>query len=517
MKQIISVFLCILLCFSAYLGAVAYVDEDELPGIIVGIPLPSDENIETVALVGYGFQSDEKTNDGASIIYMNQGGWWAPNEFSASVTYCAGSCMEFQVVFWDVAGNQWTLGSTKMMFGSEFMLDRINDYTALQLTSDTGCILDIQVSFPVQGSGSYPSILIEQRKEPISTRDLLVLKPANWEKLYAYTDGPEALGEYPGSTMRQLGLLYHLPLENGAQKLILSTPDGENGKVKTEDIKLKDNGKDVTVIIAEDGSHQVFYDTLPDGIRKVTARIPAGRYNAFIDEFEPGVLEEYTLGWMAERNRLFYTFIRDTTEELQISCVGSGGALWESGTIKLEPNGKDVGIDLSDYEADVQYGKDILSRKVTVIPPSSWCSVEVCHKNTNNFGSYPGTALYHGADGFVTDIPANLISIELSGRLSNGNRKKANTVTLENNGMDVTVTIAEDGSYTVLYAVNGDLTEDGKLNIGDVARLYAHLRGSTLLTDAEVLLRADITGDGNLNMGDVAKLYSMIRGTLPPV
>ena len=95
--------------------------------------------------------------------------------------------------------------------------------------------------------------------------------------------------------------------------------------------------------------------------------------------------------------------------------------------------------------------------------------------------------------------------------MANGNRKSAGTIRLEDNGLDATITIAEDGSYTVLYGVMGDLTGDGKLNIGDAARLYAHLRGNAPLTDAEVLLRADMTGDGELNMGDVAKLYSTIR------
>ena len=511
MKRMMCVSLCILLCLAAAFAVVAYVDEDELPGIIMGPPLPGYENIEAVALVGYGFQGDEVNGDGASILYLEQGGWWGPNEYTATVSYNADSNMAFQIVLWDVAGNQWELGSTQMTIGSEFSLDRVNDFTWLEFYGKTGCILDIEVQFPYSSDEGYPSILIEQRKEPVSTRDLLVLKPAGWEKIYAYADGSEELGEYPGERLYQLGLLYHLSLENGAQKLVLSNPDGE---VKTSAIQLKDNGKDVTVILAEDGSYQVLYDTLPDGIRKLTARIPANRHSAFINEFEPGVLEEYTIGWMAERNGLHYTFIRDTTQQVQISCVGSGGALWESDPIELEPNGKDVNVDLSDYEIVVLYRKNALSREITVIPPSSWCSVEVCHEN---FASYPGAALYHGDHGYVTTIPAALTKIELNGRLTNGNRETAGTVLLEDNGMDATITIAEDGSYTVVYSVTGDLTGDGKLNIGDAARLYAHLRGSTLLTDAEVLLRADITGDGNLNMGDVAKLYAQIRATLPGI
>ena len=507
MKRIVCVSLCILLCLAAAFAVVAYVDEDELPGIIMGPPLPGYENIEAVALVGYGFQGDEVNGDGASILYLDQGGWWGPNEYTATVSYNAGTNMAFQIVLWDVAGNQWKLGSTQMTIGSKFTLDRVNDFTWLEFSGKTGCILDIVVQFPYSSDESYPSMLIEQRKVPVSTRDLLVLKPVGWEKIYAYADGSEELGEYPGKRLYQLGLLYHLPLENGAQKLVLSNPEGE---VKTSAIQLKDNGKDVTVILDEDGSYQIFYDTLPDGIRKLTARIPYNRHSAIINEFEPGVLEEHTIAWLAERNGLFYTFIRDTTEEVQIACIGNGGAYWESDPIKLEPNGKDVSVDLSSYEAVVLNRENALSRKITVIPPSTWCSVEVCNEA---FASYPGTALYQGDYGYVTDIPVYLTEIGLSGRLANGNRKSAGTIRLEDNGLNATITIAEDGSYTVLYGVMGDLTGDSKLNIGDAARLYAHLRGSTILTDSDVLLRADITGDGNLNMGDVAKLYSMIRNS----
>ena len=63
----------------------------------------------------------------------------------------------------------------------------------------------------------------------------------------------------------------------------------------------------------------------------------------------------------------------------------------------------------------------------------------------------------------------------------------------------------------------GDVTGDGKVNIGDAGKLYAHVRGSVLLTDATALFQADITGDGNINMGDVAKIYAQVRATLPPI
>jgi Ca2+-binding EF-hand superfamily protein len=57
----------------------------------------------------------------------------------------------------------------------------------------------------------------------------------------------------------------------------------------------------------------------------------------------------------------------------------------------------------------------------------------------------------------------------------------------------------------------GDVNGDGKLNAGDVARIYAHTRMTALLDDPEQLSRADVNGDGKINVGDTANLYDRIR------
>ena len=56
----------------------------------------------------------------------------------------------------------------------------------------------------------------------------------------------------------------------------------------------------------------------------------------------------------------------------------------------------------------------------------------------------------------------------------------------------------------------GDVDGNGKVNIGDVAMIDAHLRGIRSLTDEYELLCANVNG-GTLNMGDVAGLYAHIR------
>ena len=59
-------------------------------------------------------------------------------------------------------------------------------------------------------------------------------------------------------------------------------------------------------------------------------------------------------------------------------------------------------------------------------------------------------------------------------------------------------------------ACPGDITGDGKVNMADVAKLYAHIKSTNVLTDENILDRCDITGEGKVNMADVAKLYTHI-------
>ena len=72
--------------------------------------------------------------------------------------------------------------------------------------------------------------------------------------------------------------------------------------------------------------------------------------------------------------------------------------------------------------------------------------------------------------------------------------------------------MAPDGVTEVSLAVMGDVSGDGRINMGDVSKLYAHIKGTNILT-GDTLFVADISGDGRINMGDVSKLYAHIKGT----
>ena len=83
---------------------------------------------------------------------------------------------------------------------------------------------------------------------------------------------------------------------------------------------------------------------------------------------------------------------------------------------------------------------------------------------------------------------------------------------------EVTVT---DGSLTqdVKLCLQGDVTGDGRINMGDTAKAYAQVRQPSTLADAYAKSCADMNQDGRLNMGDVAKINALVRnpGSTPEI
>lgn len=61
----------------------------------------------------------------------------------------------------------------------------------------------------------------------------------------------------------------------------------------------------------------------------------------------------------------------------------------------------------------------------------------------------------------------------------------------------------------------GDASQDGKINVGDVANIYAHVRNTDQITDDYAYRCADVNDDGSITVGDTAKVYAHIRGTKP--
>lgn len=75
---------------------------------------------------------------------------------------------------------------------------------------------------------------------------------------------------------------------------------------------------------------------------------------------------------------------------------------------------------------------------------------------------------------------------------------------------DVTVS---GGTLTqnVKLCLQGDVSGDGRINVGDTAKAYSHVRRTNLLADAYAQSCADMSGDSRINVGDVAKIYALVR------
>jgi hypothetical protein len=88
------------------------------------------------------------------------------------------------------------------------------------------------------------------------------------------------------------------------------------------------------------------------------------------------------------------------------------------------------------------------------------------------------------------------------------------TVSKENHvTRQYTVTV-EDGAAVLDVKLHliGDIDGNGKINVGDVAKVIGHIKNTAPLTDEYQLLCANVNG-GSLNMGDTASLYAHIKGT----
>ena len=87
------------------------------------------------------------------------------------------------------------------------------------------------------------------------------------------------------------------------------------------------------------------------------------------------------------------------------------------------------------------------------------------------------------------------------------------TITVKNaNGTaidSITLTIAEEGDVDDFML--GDVNGDGKINVNDITKVAAHVKGKKIL-DESAKKRADVNGDGKINVNDITKIAAHVKG-----
>ena len=73
--------------------------------------------------------------------------------------------------------------------------------------------------------------------------------------------------------------------------------------------------------------------------------------------------------------------------------------------------------------------------------------------------------------------------------------------------------LSVDTRQDITIKLIGDLTGDAEIDVADTGRVYAHARGTNMLTDEYDLSVADVTGDGEVDIADVGRIYAHVRGT----
>lgn len=74
------------------------------------------------------------------------------------------------------------------------------------------------------------------------------------------------------------------------------------------------------------------------------------------------------------------------------------------------------------------------------------------------------------------------------------------------------VMIAYKGHRPSEWYRRGDVNGDGQVNVTDITKIAAFIKGKNGLTPKE-LCRADVNGDAKINVTDISKLAAKIKGT----
>ena len=125
---------------------------------------------------------------------------------------------------------------------------------------------------------------------------------------------------------------------------------------------------------------------------------------------------------------------------------------------------------------------------------------------------------YKVKDKYITGVKLNTNVNDFDLGLDNIYNVKITDKLLDNGliGTGNKVNIYLDDELVVSYiaVVKGDTTGDGKVIVGDVAKLYQYLKKKITMEDHFVIAGNVVDVDNEIKVGDVAKLYQFVKGKI---
>ena len=137
-------------------------------------------------------------------------------------------------------------------------------------------------------------------------------------------------------------------------------------------------------------------------------------------------------------------------------------------------------------------------------PAAKEYTIDVTNGPKKTIGDITAKDLTFSVDKFTADD--EVLTATFAYGLYNGNGEKASV------SNDIDVLVAEtDNQYKRALAQKGDLNGDGKINVTDITKIAAHIKGKKTL-DKYSINAADVNADGRINVTDIIRIAAQIKG-----
>ena len=125
---------------------------------------------------------------------------------------------------------------------------------------------------------------------------------------------------------------------------------------------------------------------------------------------------------------------------------------------------------------------------------------------------------YKVKDKYITDVKLNTSINDFDLGLDNIYNVKITNKLLDNGligtGNKVNIYLDNDLVVSYIAVVKGDTTGDGKVSVGDVAKLYQYLKKKITMEEHFATAGNVVDVDDEIKVGDVAKLYQFVKGKI---